>query len=93
MVHWLCAQIEKFHPVRTPVRRADELSPADGLSPAEAVDMDFAAALRGESPRLQWNSATVLAEPARWNFLWKPPRAPREIEVVHRVGSQAVAPS
>jgi phage-related protein len=68
------------------------MGPADGLSAAEAVDMDFAAALRGESRRIQWNSATVLAEPARWNFLWKPPRATREIEVVHRVGASAAVP-
>jgi 2,6-dihydroxypseudooxynicotine hydrolase len=91
MVNWLTAEIEKYHPIRKPMRLLEELGPADGLGAAEAVDMDFAAALRGESPRLQWSSAAILAEPARWNWLWKPPRTQREIEVVHRVGAPVAA--
>jgi len=53
---------------------------------AEAVDLDFAAALRGESTRVQWSAVTAVGEPARWNWLWRPPRTPGDIEVVHRVG-------
>ena len=89
MVQWLCTQIEQYHPMKSREHRLQPIGPAEGLIAAEAVDMDFAAALRGETPRLQWNSSPVLAEPARWNWLWKAPRATRDIEVVHRVGEAA----
>ena len=93
MVSWLTTQIEKFHPIRMNEPRPEELTPENGLGAAEAVDVDFAAALRGESHRLTWNSATVLGEPARWNWLWKPPSHQREIEVVHRVGAGVSVPA
>jgi alpha-beta hydrolase superfamily lysophospholipase len=86
VVGWTVRQLERHH--RTPAPRlAFEDGALEGaLTPADAVDLDFAAALRGESTHVQWNPGAIAGEPARWNFLWRPPRAPGDIEVVHRVG-------
>ena len=91
MVGWLARQLEKHHPAR----RAGAISSEpllDGFSAAEAVDLDFAAALRGESTRVQWSSMALNGEPARWNWLWRTPRTPGDIEVVHRVGGDHALP-
>ncbi|HTM57869.1 MAG TPA: alpha/beta fold hydrolase [Candidatus Udaeobacter sp.] len=91
MVTWLARQLEKHHPARRAGAIVSEPS-WDGFAAAEAVDPDFAAALRGESTRVQWSSMAMTGEPARWNWLWRPPRTPGDIEVVHRVGSGAALP-
>ncbi|MBI1799315.1 MAG: alpha/beta hydrolase [Candidatus Eisenbacteria bacterium] len=85
VVSWTVRQLEKHHPARAPVSGAEDQLLAGALSPADAVDLDFAAALRGESTHVQWNPGAVAGEPARWNFLWRPPRSAGDIEVVHRV--------
>ncbi len=89
MVNWLVRQIEKHHSMRLPSERIEDLAWDGALSPAEAVDLDFASALRGETTRLEWSCTLTAGEPARWNWLWRPPRAPGDIEVVHRVGAAA----
>ena len=86
MVSWLTRQIEKHHVARHPGMRTEDEAFDGGFAAAEAVDLDFAAALRGESTRVQWSAVTAVGEPARWNWLWRPPRTPGDIEVVHRVG-------
>jgi len=92
MVSWLARQVEKHHPPRRLDAPGEELAPGDGLPAAEAVDLDFAAALRGESTRVQWSPASTYGEPARWNWLWRPPRTPGDIEVVHRVDAGDALP-
>jgi hypothetical protein len=93
MVGWLTRQVERHHKARSAASRLEEMALDGGLAPAEAVDLDFAAALRGESDPVQWTSATADGEPARWNWLWRPPRTPGDIEVVHRVGEGNTLPA
>jgi len=93
MVSWLTRQIEKHHSTRPSAGFDEDAALDSGLSAAEAVDMDFAAALRGESTRMQWSSAAAIGEPARWNWLWRPPRTPGDIEVVHRVDAGEAVPA
>ena len=93
MVGWLTRQVERYHKARSAASRLEEMALDGGLAPAEAVDLDFAAALRGESDPVQWTSATADGEPARWNWLWRPPRTPGDIEVVHRVGEGNTLPA
>jgi alpha-beta hydrolase superfamily lysophospholipase len=86
VIGWTVRQLERHHHTPAPRLQFEESTFEGALTPADAVDLDFAAALRGESTRVQWNPGAVAGEPARWNFLWRPPRAPGDIEVVHRVG-------
>ena len=93
MVSWLAKQLEKHHPVRRFVSFGAEPVFESGLPAAEAVDLDFAEALRGESTRVQWTSGAANGEPARWNWLWRAPRTPGDIEVVHRVDAGEPVPA
>jgi alpha-beta hydrolase superfamily lysophospholipase len=89
MVNWLRHQVARHHhalPERPPL---EAMVLESAMTPADAVDLDFASALRGETSRLEWRPATVAGEPARWNWLWRVPRTSGDIEVVHRVGPAA----
>jgi hypothetical protein len=50
---------------------------------AEAVDPDFADALRGDVSRIQWHAPSQQALPAEWQVPWRRNGNGR-IEVVHR---------
>jgi hypothetical protein len=53
---------------------------------AEAVDPDFADALRGEVSRIQWHAPAQQALPAQWQLPWQR-NGDARIEVVHRRAS------
>ena len=87
MMSWLARHLERHRtqPVRgyavngTPRREFSYRA-------AEAVDSDFADALRGDVTRIQWHAPSQQALPAQWEFPWqRNGRAP--IEVVHRHAS------
>jgi len=59
-------------------------STPEGWGAAEAVDPDFAAALRGEDEPRVWNRAADSTREARWEWPWSPPES-RRPEVVHRI--------
>jgi 2,6-dihydroxypseudooxynicotine hydrolase len=58
---------------------------------AEAVDPDFADALSGDVPRLQWNHVDT-SLPARFVWHWNP-LVRNRIDVVHRLAPPAAAPA
>jgi len=99
MVGWLARQIERHRAVR-PVEAPEERGARDGAwLAAEAVDADFADALRGDAHRLVWNAAegangngthapVVRSNGWRWPWTRTPSTGPR---FVHRL-AQAGAP-
>jgi alpha-beta hydrolase superfamily lysophospholipase len=93
MVNWLRHQVSLHQSVRASRPEFEEMMLEGPLEPADAVDLDFASALRGETTRLHWSTALAAGEPARWNWLWRSPRTPGDIEVVHRVGSSGASPA
>ena len=68
----------------TPKRRAWDGGAFDpSWSAAEAVDSDFAEALRGEEPQREWHTADERGVPVRWEWPWQKSSSDR-IEVVHQ---------
>jgi dienelactone hydrolase len=91
MVTWLARHIESHR------ARSANGHVTRGVSPrgpswraAEAVDPDFADALRGEISRIQWHAPSQQALPAQWQLPWRRDIA-GEIEVVHRHAAAAPA--
>jgi len=89
MVRWLVHQLERHH-VAGRVHPAWHTAPGAMPQPAEAVDEDFAGALRGEVRRLEWHAAESGGEPVRWRWPWETVAASESIEVVHRSGAAAM---
>ena len=93
MVGWLARQIERHREAR-PVEASEERGARDGAwLAAEAVDADFADALRGDSHRLVWNPVETNGNGAhsqaahrsnawRWPWARTMPSGPR---IVHRL--------
>ena len=83
LVAWVARQLEPHRGV-TPKRRAWDGGTFDpSWSAAEAVDPDFADALRGEEPRREWHAADEPGVPVRWEWPWQKSSRDR-IEVVHQ---------
>lgn len=88
MVHWLVNHIDR-HRTRPANGVATLSAPArePAWPAAEAVDPDFADALRGDVSRIQWHAPAQQALPARWQLPWqRNGHAP--IEVVLRKASR-----
>lgn len=94
MVGWLARQIER-HPAARPIEAPEERGARDGSwLAAEAVDADFADALRGDAHRLVWNPvegingngahgpAATRSNGWRWPWARTTPAGPR---IVHRL--------
>jgi 2,6-dihydroxypseudooxynicotine hydrolase len=92
MVRWLAHQLERHH-VPGRLHPAWRLIPGGIPQPAEAVDEDFAGALRGEVRRLEWHAPQSGGEPVRWRWPWETLGPSQNIEVVHRSGAAAALPS
>jgi hypothetical protein len=93
MVRWITHQLERHH---LPGHRHPAWHTAPGAvpRPAEAVDEDFAGALRGEVRRLEWHAPDSGSEPVRWRWPWEAVQATRQgIEVVERSGTAAALPN
>jgi 2,6-dihydroxypseudooxynicotine hydrolase len=90
MVAWLARQIEKHHGPLQPGRPRYESAPEPGWSAAEAVDPEFADALRGEVPRIEWRHRESESLPAHWRWRWGPAGQER-LEVVHRLAGTRLA--
>ncbi len=94
MVAWMTHQLEQYHPVPRAEAPREKAERTGAVSPAEAVDPDFADALRGETHRLVWNhagesegranGAAVNGASHGWRWPWPRERSngPR---VVHRL--------
>ncbi len=90
MMNWLARHLERHRsrPVSghmangTPVREFSWRA-------ADAVDPDFADALRGEISRVQWHAPSQQALPAQWQLPWRRNGKAR-IEVVYRRATAAV---
>jgi 2,6-dihydroxypseudooxynicotine hydrolase len=90
MVAWMARQLEKHcGPLSPPAPRV-EPAPEAGWSAAEAVDPDFADALRGEVPRIEWHQRESQNLPAHWRWNWGPLGRER-LEVVHRLAGALAA--
>jgi len=100
MVGWLAHQLERHRARRAAV--ADPSAARDGpWLAAEAVDPDFADALRGDSRRLVWNRAagsdgTLVrsrnhGRPQRWRWPWWDDQ-PHTPEVIHRLAPAGAEP-
>jgi len=90
MVSWLARQL-KLHRSRS--RRPFPVHEADGnaaLLPAEAVDLDFADALTGDTEPRHWNGPETRGLPAHFRPLMTP-RANTRVEVVLRRAMAATA--
>jgi hypothetical protein len=84
MVSWLVHQLERHH-LQPLMRHADESVAGDAIpTAADAVDLDFAEALRGEATRVEWRQSASGGEPVRWGWPWDAGRPTPGIEVVHR---------
>ena len=84
MVSWLARQLERHHAAaRHAPRYAAAVADPEWVA-AEAVDADFADALRGEGARPQWNRTDARGIPARWRWWFRSPDHER-IEVVQRL--------
>lgn len=92
MVRWLAHQLERHHAAGH-AHAAWHLVPGAVPQPAEAVDEDFAGALRGEVRHLEWHAPKSGGEPVRWRWPWETVAVSSSIEVVHRSGVAAVLPS
>jgi dienelactone hydrolase len=90
MVRWVVRQLEAHH---APAAAAATAASAEELPiAAEAVDAEFAEALRGDVQRIEWHRADVGSEPVRWRWPWESATLTGPIEVVHRsVGSATVS--
>ena len=82
MVGWLTRQLARHHGATRPASRPVVGQPE--WMAAEAVDVDFADALRGENARIIWNGARAPAREKRWIWPWNSARE-RGPEVVHRL--------
>jgi 2,6-dihydroxypseudooxynicotine hydrolase len=89
MVRWLAHQLERHHAVGH-AHAAWRFVPGAVPQPAEAVDEDFAGALRGEVRRLEWHARESGGEPVRWRWPWETVAASANIEVVQRSGAAAL---
>lgn len=82
MVLWLAKHLQKHRStVLAGSSVANATSAESSWFASDAVDPDFADALRGEIPQLEWRRPQPPAIAARWRWFWKE-RA--EIEVVQR---------
>ena len=96
MVGWLSHQLERHRATRAAV--ADDGTRETSWMAAEAVDPDFADALRGESRHRVWNRvagsdgplapAPASARPQGWRWPWWGD-APPALEVIHRLAVPA----
>lgn len=84
MVGWLARHLSQHH-APVPRRRRVNASPGEPwMMPAEAVDLDFADALRGEArPAVEWHTGAE-REILGARFTW--PWARERVEVVRRLG-------
>jgi 2,6-dihydroxypseudooxynicotine hydrolase len=83
MASWIARQLENHKPTLRPERNGVVGHHELGWTAAEAVDPDFADALRGELPPREWNERAAAGVPVRWEWPWSRP-AQSNIEVVHR---------
>jgi len=81
VVSWLARRLESHHRAVAPAYDASP-SPAQWMA-ADAVDLDFADALQGDTPRRVWTRVTGEPETASWRWPWEN-RAAHRPEVVHR---------
>ena len=67
-----------------------EIEPEASWHAAEAVDPDFADALIGDVPRIEWRHRETQSLPAHW---WNrgPQRGAERLEVVHRLAGGLTA--
>jgi 2,6-dihydroxypseudooxynicotine hydrolase len=86
MVNWLTRHIDRYRSV--PLNGHDSSANDPTRIAAEAVDSDFADALRGDISRIQWHAPSQQALPAEWELPWRRNGAGR-IEIVHRRASPA----
>lgn len=89
IVNWLSHRLDRPHAARRAAAVAAAVPFA--WNAAEAVDPDFADALCGDVPRLQWNRADA-GLPAHFSWRWNP-RAADPIHVVHRLAPPVAAPA
>jgi dienelactone hydrolase len=82
MVGWMARQLAS-HRRRTRERPARAARPDPAWAAAEAVDPDFADALRGEIVPRVWNQKADPGMPVQWEWPWQHALDER-IEVVHR---------
>lgn len=83
VVSWIARQLARHHRHAAPTTAT---SNGDEWHAAEAVDSDFADALRGDGVRTRWNRAADAAPKVtdgRWNWPWSPARSAAP-ELVHR---------
>ena len=102
MVGWMTRQLDLHHPHRNGVV-PEETGPREGAwVAAEAVDPDFADALRGDSHRMVWNRGAGTngngphldgtARPAGWRWPWD--RTASQVpRIVHRLALDGAEPS
>jgi alpha-beta hydrolase superfamily lysophospholipase len=83
MVNWLVKHVERYHEAPPTTNILNEFS-GNGHPAGEAVDADFAEALRGEVTTLRWHKPKTGGLPAHWQLPWARP-VPRRIEVVYRM--------
>ena len=87
MVSWLVRQLEKHHlPAAHDTINGD--GRWEGGWAAEAVDPDFADALRGDAPAREWIANGNGGMPVQWEWPWLKNAASR-VEVVLRTGSRS----
>ncbi len=90
MTAWIARQLERHHGPLQPGRPRAESEPAPDWRAAEAVDPEFADALRGDVPRIEWRERESESLPAHWRWRWGPlGREP--LEVVHRLAGGSAA--
>lgn len=83
MVSWMARRLDVGNGRR---KAAYDGVPDPAWRAAEAVDPDFADALRGELPARVWKLKEDPGEPVEWRWPWEHGRS-HEIEVVHRRAS------
>jgi hypothetical protein len=81
MVSWLVRQLQRHRRGRENGNHRPATDPV--WMAAEAVDLDFEDALRGELPPRQWIRKDAPGAPVRWEWPWRRP-AEELIEVVLR---------
>jgi pimeloyl-ACP methyl ester carboxylesterase len=83
VVSWVERQLEP-HRGQMPARAwVGDYDPT--WSAGEAVDPDFADALRGEATQREWHEAAEPGVPVRWEWPWQRAPRPEGIEVVHEI--------
>jgi 2,6-dihydroxypseudooxynicotine hydrolase len=90
MVQWLARHLQPHRARPVPGAVTNGAVPREtAWRAAEAVDPDFADALRGDISRIQWHAPSQEALPAHWQLPWRRAVSPR-IEVVHRHATATV---